>query len=250
MEVEIWFLTKEEKKTSLHQIMRSLQESVSMQVAQNSHNDMYNCQALGDGYCFHPQMGILEMPKAKPSAEPSILDTEVKPVQIKNLLETSLIDCKDDYFFDLYCGKAKKEENKVPSYDLEIWVDTSTSMRELDDRQADGHCFRRSFISRLQKFCSSDKLRVSVFDTSLKTMGSSDTLCENYGTNDQDRLMRWIKNRDAKKLIIITDMNEYTVGLTDFIYKIGGTFKGHEHKKEIFSKNLPELAQRIGKICQ
>src|SRR5690606_4492427 len=68
-------------------------------------NEAYECVPMGGG-CFHPQLGFIEDPSTlgkEESSEPVILKT-------LNAIESDVMDCDKDYYFDIYCGKAKKEK--------------------------------------------------------------------------------------------------------------------------------------------
>lgn len=207
---------------------------------------MEQCQPMGDG-CFHPQLGFINQ---KPDAlkSPSLLGAEEKSLELKtfNSVETSMINCDRDYYFDMYCGKAKNQ----PEWNgnLEIWFDISSSLKEVDFSAQKEHCHRRSFYEKVKNSCGKS-LRAAIYNTSIKELGDHSGICANYGTNDEKRLIEWIKASEAKKLIIITDIDELSRGFRDFLDKEAASFVG-DGVKAYTVKNLVDDAGEILKTCQ
>ncbi len=207
-----------------------------------------NCVPMGDG-CFHPQYGLLD-PKEGQKIKPLIddskpvlkgTDTELKTF---NAIESDMVDCKKDFFFDIFCGKAKPIQ-KGPK-DLEVWIDTSSSMRRVDFSKEENHCYRRSFIERLKNSC---EVSVATFDTSIKSLGGLNNLCINYGLNDQERIMDWIQRSNAKKLIIVTDIDEATLELRDYLFKIGAKIHGAD-MGDFDGHRLLNYISKLSKKCK
>lgn len=207
---------------------------------------MSQCQPMGDG-CFHPQLGFINQ---KPNVlnSPSLLDEKEKNLEIKtfNSVDTSMINCDKDYYFDLYCGKSKNEESW--NGNLEIWFDISSSLKEVDFSPEKDNCHRRSFYEKVKKTCGKS-LRAAVYNTNIKELGDHSGICSNFGTNDEKRLLEWIKRSEAKKLIIITDIDELSRTFRDFLDKEGASFVG-DGVKAYTVKNLVDDAQEILKTCQ
>lgn len=205
-----------------------------MSVAQNS-----KCIPMADG-CFHPQLGFIE-------DEQEAKDKQAPPVELKtfNALETNLIDCKEGNFFDIFCGKATAlEVNKKVNY--EVWIDTSSSLRNFDWNEDPGRCARRSFVERLSKNCD---LEIKTFDTSIKQMGSLDGLCVTYGLNDQDRMIKWIEASVAKHLIIVTDIDEASTKVRDYLFNAGAKLHGADYG-DYNGEKLLEFSQSFESACQ
>jgi hypothetical protein len=174
------------------------------------------CVPMGDG-CFNPQVGFVEGDAGAGKEEP-----EAKPLKTINAEDVNLINCDKDNYFDIYCGKARKQGK--PS-GVEFWIDTSSSMRSID-YNADPHfCERRSLASKLRSSCGS-KIDIHTFDTSKKQAGSLDSLCQNYGLNDQKRLMQWIQDSSAKVVYVLTDKDEFSIQLRDFLHSISAKIYG------------------------
>jgi len=182
------------------------------------------CIPMGDG-CFHPQLGYIENYEKEDSKKIEPLKKEVELKTI-NAEEVNLIDCDQGYYFDMYCGKANAQNavNKAPS-EFELWIDTSTSMRLVDYSSEDSYCDRRRFIASLKNNCKKE-LQVSVFNTAKKRLSTLDNLCINYGANNGEKVVSWLKSTQAKQVVIITDVEEYVGAFREYLDAIGATIHG------------------------
>lgn len=216
----------------------------SKKIAQNNSEDdfMKNCQPMGDG-CFHPQLGFIT--KKNDANEPTLLKPE-ENLKTFNAVETSVVDCKKDYHFDIFCGKAKEEN--IWNGELEVWFDVSSSLREVDFSSDKETCQRRSFFEKLQKQCGKS-LRVATYNTAIKELGDYSNICMSYGTNDEKKLMEWIKASQANKLVLITDIDELSRPFQDFLSSEGATFVG-DGVKSYTAKNLVDDVGEFAKICR
>lgn len=207
-------------------------------------NMMDQCQPMGDG-CFHPQLGFVPNP---PSSGPGLLTEEEKKLELKNFnsVDVSVINCDKDFYFDLYCGQARNEAQW--NGNLEIWFDVSSSLKEVDFSADKDTCHRRSFYEKVKKTCGKS-LRAALYNTSIKELGDHSSICTNYGTNNEKKLIEWIKASSAKKLIIITDIDELSRNFRDFLDKEGASFVG-DGVKAYTVKNLVDDADEILKTCQ
>ena len=205
-------------------------------------NEAYECVPMGGG-CFHPQLGFIEDANSLGKVE------ESKPVKLKtmNALETDVMDCDKDYYFDIYCGSAKKQKAQGKAK-LELWIDTSSSLRSVDSAQSENFCYRKSFAERVFETCG-NKVRVSLFDTSKKAMGTFNDLCGTYGLNDQTRLMKWIEDSDVEHLVLVTDIDELSMRLSDFLDRIGAKIYG-VGTKGMEGPEFTGFAKEIAKSCQ
>ncbi len=207
-------------------------------VAQNDWDK--ECIPSGDG-CFHPQLGYVpnEGPKRPADAGP--------PVELRTFnSDIDLVECREGEYFDIFCGKAKK--TKAKSAAVEIWVDTSSSLRKMDFSTEPNHCVRRSFVAGIQSACGHEKVHIQTYDTSIKSMATLDGLCQNYGTNDVARLIDWIKASNAKYLFIITDIDELSRELRDFLDSIGAIYHGGD-VKDVTVKDLERYTSVVKKHC-
>lgn len=235
--IEVWFIAHDKKTVLL--------DSIKEPILLSSPRVSRQCEPMGD-YCFDPQYGLY-----KPDNEWEAVrldDKKEDKSQIKPAgFDRDLIDCDKKNGFDIFCGKATQV--KTPSYELEVWIDTSSSMREYDFTDEHGGCYRKSFITRLDDICPfGKKLNVMMFDTSIKQVGSFDSLCMNVGLNSTARMIDWIERSDAKNLIIITDINEYTKEFTDYLVSKNAKLKGE--KGEITVRTLLGEVDSLARMCK
>lgn len=218
---EFWFLSPNRKQASITY-------SFSKKIAQNC------TSKIGDD-CFDPQFGLFPDPKlAAPEKKKEYKPSDEVPIKFISNMDTDSIDCDKSNHFDTFCGKVSNEKPKTLPY--EVWVDISRSMKDVDFPDKNGDCFRKSFITRIKSKCSN--LSVSLFETGLKSLGDMNALCGIQGFNDEKRLLSWIKNSTAKKLIIITDRTSLTKTIADFVYTNAGKMKGEAPKMELTAKDL------------
>lgn len=242
--IEVIFLSPPKVSQLLKVIEHEGQIPLSVLTAQASEN--YDCVPMGDG-CFHPQLGFIEDDdsiKDKRKAPPERGDKDYK-LKTFNSTDTKLVDCDKNYYFDVFCGKERPLPGRGP---VEIWVDTSSSLRNTDFTKDGNFCNRRRFVAPLLDKCGK-KLTVSIFDTTKKTIGDLDSLCGTYGTNNGARMVDWIKRSDAKYLLIITDAEEYYGELREFLDIQSAKLFGLD-VKPVESKNLMDFVGRVEKTCK
>jgi hypothetical protein len=214
-----------------------------------------NCVPMGDG-CFHPQYGYLDRKPVVTSPPPAtdttpkvelgaqgVSDAKTPDFQLKtfNATETSLVNCEKGNYFDIFCGKAKAQGKPA---EVEIWFDVSSSMRAIDYNKDPNYCNRRSFLTKVMEGCK-DKVSAYIYNTSLKQLGDSASACLSYGGNDEDKLMQWIKDSQAKTLLIVTDLDEMSKGMRDFMDREGAKLIGE--MKPFTSTDLPGYAKEFSK---
>ena len=229
--VEVWFLSNS-KTSLLDPLLYNNDFSYSKLLVENS----TNCMKV-DGGCFNPQTGFVADDNNKLKKKKEESTNTLKTFQGQDI---SLVECDKGYYFDLYCGKEKKDSQIFA--DTGIWIDVSSSLSEFDFSNDNKFCHRRTFIEKIKKRCEK-KISVSIFDTRIKQMGTLDSLCQNRGLNDTKRLISWIKSSTYKKLIIVTDIREYNEELSRFILSIGGSFKGESGT--ITASTLDSLALKV-----
>jgi hypothetical protein len=186
-----------------------------------------DCIPMGDG-CFNPQSGFTETDKKEiQEKKPLKLQKPKDEIKIKtfNSLDTSLINCDKNYYFDMFCGKAKG--SVANGGEVEIWVDTSSSLRKMDYSKQPNYCKRRAFVKKAVEGCKG-KVSVSVFNTTLKGMGDLSNICLNYGANDTDNIIEWVKQSKAKYLLVVTDIDELNGKLSEFLDEVGAKLHGTE----------------------
>ena len=216
--VDVYFLSR---PTSVFNIPKD-QPLLKGLYTENSFDE--NCVPMGDG-CFHPQYGYVEK---EGTTKEDNKDKDAKEIKLKtiNSEEVDLVNCDDEFYFDLYCGKEKKiKENKKEVNDFEIWIDTSSSMRLVDYSSDDAYCDRRRLVASLKSHCKKN-IEMSVFNTAKKRLSTLDNLCINHGTNDGDRMVSWLKQTQTKHVVIITDMEEYIGAFREYLDSIGANIHG------------------------
>lgn len=235
--LEVWFLSVE-KKSALNELLKE-RIPFSQKVAERQ------CEKVGD-YCFDPQYGLY-----KPENEWEAVPLKNSGSEVKELPKTgfdrNLIECDKSSAFDIFCGKARAEA--VSKVNLEVWIDTSSSMREMDFTDEHGSCYRKSFMSRLDSECAfGKKLNIMIFDSSIKQLGSFDSLCINSGLNSTTRMIDWIERSEVKNLILVTDINEYTKEFSDFLTLKNAKMRGE--KGELSARSLLEEVSALARMCK
>lgn len=209
-------------------------------VAENTQEINGECVKMGDG-CFHPQYGLIADPK-------KLNDLGIeKEVEVKtiNAEEVNLIDCKKGYYFDMYCGQAKKA---VAPANVELWIDTSSSMRQVDFSLDQAFCERRRLVSKVKDNCKKS-VDVFVFDTSKKLSDGLESSCLNVGTNNSERLVEWLKASEAENVIIVTDVDEYKAQFREYLDLKGAKIEGIG-TSQIYASALFDYHKTFTKICQ
>jgi hypothetical protein len=204
---------------------------------------------MGD-FCFDPQYGLYKKDdvNAEISVEEAKIDALTSPsIASGKSVDRDLITCDPNNYFDIFCGKARKEAKSDIKFDL--WIDTSSSMKEFDFVDSSGGCNRKSLVKRLDTKCGfNQKVNVMMFDTSIKQAGSMDSLCNNQGLNDYKKLMDWVERSTAKKLVIVTDIYEFHKEFSDYIESKHGKLRGD--KDALKSSDLLELVDELEKSCR
>lgn len=240
--LEVWFLSAH-KKAEIQKMMNERPYVLRPMTAE------LQCQEMGD-LCFDPQYGLYKKDDAGLAVDASKADKEsgkAPSIPAAKSVERELIDCDPNNYFDIFCGKAKKEVKA--NYKLDLWIDVSSSMREMDFSDKDGGCFRKSMLNRLDSTCGfNQKVNVMMFDTTIKQAGSMDSVCANIGLNDTKRMIDWIERSDAKRLVIITDISEFTKEFADYIESKHGKFKGE--KDPLVASQLLDLVDDLSKTCR
>lgn len=239
-ELEVWFLSAH-KKAQLEQLINEKPFVMRARTAQ------LQCQEMGD-FCFDPQYGLYKKDDIGAEVDAGKVETMKAPeIPAAKSIDRDLIDCDPKNYFDMFCGKARKAAQA--NIKLELWIDTSSSMREMDFSDKEGGCFRKSMMKRLDESCGfNEKVNVMMFDTSIKQAGSMDALCNNQGLNDMKRLMDWIERSDAKKLIVITDIYEFHKEFSDFVEKKNGKLRGD--KDPMVASQLLDMVDDLARSCR
>lgn len=240
---EVWFISPESSKNA------SALEVKTRFLGLTAIADL-QCQPMGD-YCFDPQIGMYkpqkgEAPEVETNYEAAnkLESYNYKRNGIK--LEEKKSACDSDSFLDIFCGKKKTKKVQAK---IELWFDISSSMKQVDFPGYDKMCKRESFLRLLSRDCGfNQEMKVMGFNETKKQLGTMDSVCLNHGLNSRDRLIRDIKNSDAKHLIILTDIFEAEETLINFIEtSSGGSYKGVE--KPIYADDLKAMSGDLRKKC-
>ncbi len=240
-EIEVWFLSNT-KTALLRELLDRPAYVYRAPVAE------LQCQEMGD-FCFDPQYGLY---KKDDAGGPTDVATEkilsaTPTIPTGASVDRELVLCDGTNRFDIFCGKARGTPAAAPKFDL--WIDTSSSMKEFDFQRPDGSCHRKSLVKSLDDTCGfNQKVNVMMFDTSIKQAGSMEQLCNNQGLNDYKRLMDWIERSDVRKLVIVTDIYEFHKEFADFIEAKKGKFRGD--KDPLTGTQLSALADELAKSCR
>lgn len=242
--IEMIFLSSKKVSMILEILDKKQSISFSSRLAQNEDPQ---CVPMGDG-CFHPQLGYIEKkPETAPSAQAIAEKEEERKTEVKtfNAIETSLVNCDKNNYFDIFCGR---EKGDTPPAEIEIWFDISSSLKSVDYNKDPDRCGRRTFMESVVKGCKS-KVRVSVYNTSIKEMGDYSGVCLSYGTNDQKRLLGWMKESKARFLLIVTDIDEMSAEMREFLESNGAKVTG-DGVKAFTTDDLIDYAKDFTKMCR
>jgi hypothetical protein len=239
--IEVWFLSAHKKA----EVLKSIHDRPYVLRPMTAE---LQCQEMGD-FCFDPQYGLYKKDDASPEVSATKVSSDKGPsIPPAKSVERDMIDCDPTNYFDIFCGKARKEAAGGVAK-LDLWIDTSSSMREMDFSDKEGGCFRKSLMKRLDQSCGFNrKVNVMMYDTSIKQAGSMDSLCNNQGLNDSKRLIDWIERSEAKKLVIITDIYEFNTDFANYIDSKHGKFRGD--KDPMVASQLIDMVDDLERSCR
>ncbi len=243
--VEVWFLSG--KRLSFQIPYEIYPTRTIARVAQSNPRD--ECVPYGDG-CFHPQLGYIDKESGDTKADHNNLEeNKAQKVNDKHLsnLQSDLIKCDRGYYFDMFCGKAQAAKSRKKT-GLHVLVDISSSFRGIDFSEG-GECNRKSFLTRLRTTCNGN-ITVYAFDTSIKEIMDYSEACKTFGSNNTDRIIKWIKESEAKNLVLITDISEFNYRLGDYLTSIGAKIKGEIPRKELIATDLLAKIDDVSKFCK
>lgn len=242
--LEVWFLSPP-KTAFLDKILDHVKFSKS--IAQGR----LQCQQMGE-YCFDPQVGLYK-PNDQGVGEVEIDYSQAEELETyKELpharsIDREMIDCDGADLFDFFCHRAKKEQQT--SGKLEVWIDTSSTLKEIDPDKSDDICMRQSFVTSLDVDCPlNKKMKLYVFTESLKKIDTFSRVCSHYGLNNIDRLIKKINESNSQNLLIITDIYEANEKLLNFIDNAGGSHRGV--KELMYAKDMKTYLKDIVALCK
>ena len=212
------------------------------------------CQQMGE-YCFDPQIGLYKRGEEGKALE------EVDMAEVENSKaydfmdphkghERDLIECDENSnFFDIFCGKAKKISAQGKSK-LEVWVDVSSTLKQVDFNGYAKPCARETFLKTLAGTCPlNQKMKVYYFEEFKKEAGALDRVCISGGLNNMKNILRDLKQSKADHVIIITDIFEAEDSFITGIEVMGkNTIKGLD--KPFYAKDLKSELKRVQTICK
>jgi len=234
-QLEVWFLSHK-NSSFLEKYFDKMK--FSKKLAQGA-----DCIPMGDG-CFHPQLGFV---KDSHKDGPAQASGKAPTFKTFNMQEVELVECDKKYYFDVFCGEAKKEVIEK-SVETEIWIDISGSFRLMDYSADPNHCKRRGFVELIKKKCA-DKVGFKIFHTDLFTLQEDSLSCLSNGGNNQKKMLKWIAESQAKKLIIVTDIDEYSKALDEFLSKAGAKILG-AGVVPLYIDDLNKLSAGLIKSCK
>jgi hypothetical protein len=236
---EVWFISNQKAK----QVLKLLEErSKTLVVAQAD----LSCVPMGE-FCFDPQVGMYkkESNQFNFDVDPSVPDEDLPQIPSARSIDRNLLVCESGAYFDIFCGQAQKVAERKISFDL--WIDTSSSMREMDPPRDGVGCYREQMMKKLHETCPfGEKVHVMQFDIQLRP-GSMGSLCVNQGLNDVKKMIQWIEENSSERLVIITDLYEYHEELAQFAQKNKGSFRGE--KGDLSASDLLSMADQLAKSC-
>lgn len=242
---EVWFLSVD-KAAFLDQLQPH--DLPGVLVAQRA----IQCQPMGE-YCFDPQIGLYkkgEEGQVQEEVDHSELEKNKKYDFIDPHAghERQMIDCEESQMFDIFCGKAQKKMKQGKSK-LEVWIDTSSTMKQVDFDGFEKECGRERFLKDLATTCPmNQKMKVYYFEEFRKEAGAFDRVCLSGGLNNMKRLMQDLDQSKADHVIIITDIFEAEEVFIDAIEASGrGTIRGLN--KPMYAKDLKKQLKRVRKLC-
>lgn len=238
--VEVWFLSAEPVSKSYFNLSNELYAQGRIQ-----------CQPMGE-YCFDPQVGLYkkgEEKKVQEAADYSAVEAANKYdfIDPPKSTERELIKCDGKSFFDIFCGKAKKQ--KKDNVKLEIWIDQSSTMRQVDGADLNNSCRRSRFVKSLNVACPlNEKLKVHYFTVHKKEAGTLNNLCHSSGTNQMKNIIRYLKQTKREKILIITDIFEAQGEFLDELKNLGVVkIKGVE--QPMYASELRNQLGHVQKMC-
>ena len=87
------------------------------------------------------------------------------------------------------------------------------------------------------------------FDTALKEVYDTRSLCIASGTNNGERLAEWIDASPAKTLVIVTDVDEYHGAFREYLDNNGAVIHGIG-VKPLYHSDLKASYSKIKSYCK
>ena len=183
------------------------------------------CQSWGEG-CYDMEVEKLQNRQSDLKVNDYMIKRQKRLQDALNIFKpdkTHVSDCESEVGSSKFCG------DRLPARvdtDIEIWIDTSSSMNEIDPRTVDGGCLRKKFIKMVMASCGGKIPIMGVFNKSLREMGAYTDVCRSYGENDLSFLTKWIQGSKSKHLVVVTDYTQMKLQLKNFIDRAGAKVRG------------------------
>ena len=244
--IKVIFLARPDSQVFIKSYINSLFTPLfSEEYAQMDISNRAECIPYGEG-CFHPQYGYIESEEKAYKRPITDKDVELRTINATN---TNLIECDENHYFDMFCGKEqKKEKKKASSSKAQLWIDISSSMKTVDYSKDEGFCERRRLVSKLESHCK-DKLDIFTFNTTRQRVGSLENSCLYFGTNNGDKLAKWLEQSEATEVVIVTDVDEYKGPFREYLDGAGAEIVGIG-VQPFYAVNLNEYFEKLKIVCK
>ena len=206
------------------------------------------CEPVGD-YCLDPVRGLYPRSGREEVKKETTfgIDEGLPQLPTATSVDRSLVNCDAKYAFDIFCGEARSEKKVSAASGLEVWVDTSSSMRGIDPGDGKGSCQRAAFLESLVAACGKKRPVLKGFDTSIRSIDAASS-CVSQGLNDAKRMIEWMEESTAKKLIFITDVYEYQAELSQYLESKHA--KLHGDRGTFPASKLQDMVVELAKACE
>ncbi len=206
------------------------------------------CEPVGD-YCLDPVIGLYPRNGKVPEKKETKfeIDEGLPQLPTSTSVDRSLVNCDEKYAFDIFCGKAQAEKKASEVSGLEVWVDTSSSMRGIDPGDGKGSCQRAQFLQSLVVICDKKRPVLKGFDTGIREIDPASS-CVSQGLNDAKRMIEWMEESTAKKLIFITDVYEYQAELSAYLESKQA--KIHGDRGTFPASKMQDMVVELAKGCE
>lgn len=238
-ELEVWFLSPPSTSRWEHLLAPRIP---------GRHLLAQACEPVGD-FCFDSRLGLYPKTRVPPrEPEAPLIDDGLPQLPTATSLDRTLVNCDAQYAFDIFCGRATREESPTAGGALEIWIDVSSSMRAMDPETKDGSCFRSQLVTKMRSSCKAGSVTIKGFDTSLRDLGAAEGACVNQGMNNAKRLMEWMEESKAQKILLITDVYEYQAELAQFLEAKVAKIRGD--RGSFPAAQMLDYATELAKACE
>jgi len=206
------------------------------------------CEPVGD-YCLDPVIGLYPRTGGAPEKKDTKfeIDEGLPQLPTSTSVDRSLVSCDPKYAFDIFCGKAQPEKKDSVVSGLEVWVDTSSSMRGIDPGDGKGSCQRANFLQSLAAACGKKRPVIKGFDTGIREIDPASS-CVSQGLNDAKRMIQWMEESSAKKLVFITDVYEYQAELSAYLESKQA--KIHGDRGTFPASKMLDMVVELAKGCE